>query len=95
MGYFTTTLIFKMRVVKKTPELYRYLPIQHGGFMDKLVSFKDAEALTDIKVQTWRAWAAQRKFPVVRLGRRVKIRESDLQKLIEPSLVPAAPERTR
>jgi excisionase family DNA binding protein len=60
--------------------------------MEKLLSFEEAHALTGIRVPTWRAWAAKRKFPVVRLGRRVKIRESDLQKLSESSLVPALPE---
>jgi excisionase family DNA binding protein len=61
--------------------------------MEKLHSFSDAENLTGIKVSTWRAWAAARKIPVVRLGRRIKLRESDLQKLIDSSLVPARPER--
>ena len=61
--------------------------------MERLFSFDEAAALTGIKVPTWRAWAARRKVPVVRLGRRIKIRESDLQKLIESNLVPALPGR--
>jgi excisionase family DNA binding protein len=61
--------------------------------MEKLLSFDEAAAITGIKVPTWRAWVARRKVPVVRLGRRLKLRESDLQKLIESSLIPAAPER--
>jgi excisionase family DNA binding protein len=61
--------------------------------MDRLLSFEEAQERTGIRVPTWRAWAARRKVPVVRLGRRVKIRESDLQKLIESSLVPALPSR--
>jgi len=61
--------------------------------MEKLLSFADVENLTGIKVPTWRAWAAARKIAVVRLGRRVKVRESDLQKLIESGLVPAMPAR--
>ena len=32
---------------------------------------------------------------MIRLGRRVKLRESDLQKLIESNLIPAVPERLR
>jgi excisionase family DNA binding protein len=63
--------------------------------MDKLLSFQEAQDLTGIKVPTWRAWAAARKVPVVRLGRRVKVRETDLQKLIESNLVPAAPQHSR
>ena len=61
--------------------------------MDKLLSFEEAAVLTGIRVPTWRAWAAKRKIPIVRLGRRVKVRESDLQKLIESSLIPARPDR--
>jgi excisionase family DNA binding protein len=62
--------------------------------MDRLISFEQAQSLTGIKVSTWRAWAAIRKIPVVRLGRRIKLRESDLEKLVEASLVPARPDRS-
>jgi excisionase family DNA binding protein len=62
--------------------------------MDRLISFEQAQSLTGIKVSTWRAWAASRKIPVVRLGRRIKLRESDLEKLVEASLVPARPDRS-
>jgi len=61
--------------------------------LEQLYSFEEAAALTGIKVPTWRAWAARRKIPVVRLGRRIKLRESDLKKLIESSLIPARIER--
>lgn len=63
--------------------------------MERLISFAEAEEITGIKQTTWRAWAARRRVPVVRLGRRVKLRESDLQKLIESNLIPAVPERLR
>jgi excisionase family DNA binding protein len=59
--------------------------------MEKLLSFSDAEILTGMKVPTWRAWTAARRTPVVRLGRQIKLRESDLQKLIESNVVPARP----
>jgi len=42
--------------------------------VEKLFSFQELEPLTGIKVVTWRAWAARRLFPIVRLGRRVKVR---------------------
>ncbi len=63
--------------------------------MEKLLSFEEAQSLTGIRVPTWRAWAASRKIPIVRLGRRVKIRETDLERLIEGGLVPARPEHPR
>ena len=63
--------------------------------VEKLFSFEEAETLTGIKVSTWRAWTARSRVPVVRLGRRVKLRESDLQKLIDSNTIPAPPERAR
>jgi excisionase family DNA binding protein len=63
--------------------------------MEKLLSFEEAQTLTGIRIPTWRAWAAKRKVPVVRLGRRIKLRESDLQKFIESNLVPSLPDRAR
>jgi hypothetical protein len=63
--------------------------------MDKLLSFRTAEELTGIKIPTWRAWAARRLFPVVRLGRRVKIRECDLVRFIDERTTPVKPERVR
>ena len=60
--------------------------------MEKLYSFEDAAFITGIKVPTWRAWVRERKISVVRLGRRIKIRESDLQQLIDSSVIPAAEE---
>jgi len=61
--------------------------------MEKLFSFEEIQQLTGIRVPTLRAWAARRVFPVVRLGRRVKVRESDLQRFIDERIVPALPER--
>jgi excisionase family DNA binding protein len=61
--------------------------------MEKLHSFESCEVITGIKVTTWRRWAAQRRIAVVRLGRRVKVRESDLQAMIDGNIVPALPRR--
>jgi len=63
--------------------------------MEKLFSFDEIQRLTGIRVPTLRVWAARRMFPVVRLGRRVKVRESDLQRFIDERIVPALPERGR
>jgi Helix-turn-helix domain len=65
------------------------------GKMEKLLPFAECEQVTGIKQNTWRFWAKQRRIAVVYLGRRVKIRESDLQKLIEAGSVPALPQRGR
>lgn len=59
---------------------------------DRLLSFEEAQQLTGIRIPTWRKWAAKRRIAVVRIGRRVKVRRSDLERLIERNLIPAAPE---
>jgi excisionase family DNA binding protein len=61
--------------------------------MQKLLSFEEMQQLSGIKVPTWRAWAARRMFPIVRLGRRIKVREADFERFIAERVVPAAPER--
>jgi excisionase family DNA binding protein len=38
---------------------------------------------------TWRAWIRQGKIAVVRLGRRVMVRDEDLQRFIEENRIPA------
>lgn len=60
---------------------------------EKFLSFDQLEDRTGIKVSTWRVWAAQRRIPIVRLGRRIKMRESDLEKFVEANTVPALAER--
>ena len=61
--------------------------------MEKLISFEEAQQLTGIKIATWRSWAAQRRIATVSLGRRIKLRVSDLEKFVDARTIPAAPER--
>ncbi len=63
--------------------------------MEKLISFEEAQQLTGIKIATWRSWAAQRRIATVRLGRRIKLRVSDLERFVEANTVPARPEHSR
>jgi len=63
--------------------------------MDKLLSFRELEELTGVKIPTWRLWTAQRRIPVVRLGRLVKVRESDVARFLDDGYVPARPGATR
>jgi len=63
--------------------------------MEKLISFEEAQQLTGIKIATWRSWAAQRRIATVRLGRRIKLRVSDLEKFVDAGTIPALPERGR
>ena len=48
----------------------------------KLLSVFDLENLTGRKVSTWRKAIAERKIPVVRIGRSVRVPYEAVQKLI-------------
>lgn len=62
----------------------------------------DRDGLSDVRtcsremtlsVATTRAWIAKRKIEVVRLGRAVRIPDSEIQRLREQGTVPAIRER--
>jgi hypothetical protein len=63
--------------------------------LEKHYSLTELEILTGYKLATWRKWVLLRKIPVVRFGRRIKVRESDLKKLLDAHYVPALPENGR
>jgi hypothetical protein len=53
----------------------------------RLLSLRDLEARSGgVSHHTWRLWARQRRFPVVRLGRRLLVRESDFAAFVEANL---------
>ena len=54
-----------------------------------LMSVEEGSKFTHLRESTLRAWILQRRIPFVKLGRRVFLRRSDLEKLIEQSIVPA------
>lgn len=60
-----------------------------GPSLDRLLDVQEAAALLSVKVSTLRQWTYQRRIPVVKLGRAVRFRESDLKRLIEDSTRPA------
>ena len=49
---------------------------------ETLVSIREAAERLAISTATIRRWVAQRRLPAVRLGRAVRIRESDIVALI-------------
>lgn len=57
--------------------------------MTDLVTVPEAAALLHLKESTIRAWLLRRRLAHVKLGRRVFLRTSDLQAIIDSSLVPA------
>ena len=48
-----------------------------------LWTLKELALDSGIKVSTWRRWILDRKIPVVRIGRAVRIKDDDYRKLIQ------------
>jgi excisionase family DNA binding protein len=61
--------------------------------IERLLTVREAAARTGHKEATWRAWILLRKVPYHKVGRSIRIAESDLTRLIEESRVPARGER--
>lgn len=51
--------------------------------MQALLKTKEAAQLLNLSENTIRQWIWQRRLPVVRIGRAVRLRREDLEKLIE------------
>jgi len=64
-----------------------------AGRPSELISIAEAAQRLGLRPVTVRQWAAARKFARVRLGRRVLIPVSEIERLIERGLIPALPER--
>jgi excisionase family DNA binding protein len=59
----------------------------------QMLTLTQAARLLGLKPVTLRAWAARRRIAVHRLGRAIRISASEVERLLEESLVPAAHER--
>ncbi len=59
----------------------------------KLLTLEQAAARLGMKVVTLRMWASGRKIARCKIGRSVRIPESEIDRLIERNLIPALPER--
>ena len=56
---------------------------------EPLITIVEAGAILRLRVSTLRAWILRRKIPYVKVGRLVRLRRADVEKLIESSVVPA------
>jgi excisionase family DNA binding protein len=63
--------------------------------MQRLISIEEAAVALGLRPVTIRQWAGKRKIARVKLGRRVLIPASEVDRLIESSTIPALPERRR
>ncbi|SEF78754.1 Helix-turn-helix domain-containing protein [Bryocella elongata] len=59
------------------------------GIVREFVSFKEAKDITGISDWTWREWADLGKCASVKLGHRVLIPVSEIQRLLSEGLRPA------
>ena len=55
----------------------------------KLLTLRECSERTGHRESTYRAWLLHRRIPYYKVGRSVRVSESDLEKLIAESLIPA------
>jgi excisionase family DNA binding protein len=60
---------------------------------ETLVSLEEAARRLGMKPVTLRMWASRRKIARCKIGRSVRIPESEIERVIESSMIPALPER--
>jgi len=53
-----------------------------------LLTLRECSELTGHKESTWRAWVLHRKVSFYKVGRSVRIAETDLERMIEQSRIP-------
>ena len=61
--------------------------------MGELLTLPEVASLLRLRVSTLRAWVLRRKIPYIKVGRLVRLRRSDVQRLIDMSVVPACEEQ--
>jgi excisionase family DNA binding protein len=60
---------------------------------ETLVSLEEAARRLGMKTVTLRMWASRRKIARCKIGRAVRIPESEIERIIESSMIPAILER--
>jgi excisionase family DNA binding protein len=53
------------------------------------MTVNDLEGESKVSRYTWRSWIAQKKIPVVRIGRRVRVDRADFERFIAERKAPA------
>lgn len=62
--------------------------------MDKIrMDVEEGSAYVGIRPSTMRSWILKKKIPYLKVGRRVLLRRSDLDALLDRALVPANQQR--
>ena len=61
--------------------------------MDKLLSIEEIQAQIPVKMSTLRYWIASKRIPIVRCGRRVFVKKSVVEKIVENGLDTTKPNK--
>lgn len=56
---------------------------------ERLLTLAECASRTGLKVSTWRAWILRRRFPFHKIGRSIRVLESDLDQMIANARIPA------
>jgi excisionase family DNA binding protein len=59
----------------------------------KLLTLRECSERTGHRESTYRSWVLKRKVPFFKVGRSVRIAETDLERMIEQARIPAREER--
>ncbi len=66
-------------------------PVPRNEASDEFLTVADIARILKLNQQTVRNWIDQGKLPAIHIGRRVRIRRSDFDRLLEQSYTGAAP----
>ena len=71
------------------------MSIQNSNLEDSFLTVAEVAEMLKLNQQTVRNWIDQGSLPAVRVGRRVRIKRSDLERKLEEGYMPGASSSTR
>jgi len=57
--------------------------------MINLMSLEEVAEQLRLSIHTLRAWKIQRRFPIVKLGRRILVKREDVEALVDENIIAA------
>jgi len=58
--------------------------------MGKLLTIREAAERTNNRESTWRSWVLKRRVLIVKIGRSVRIPETEIERLVKEGTIPAS-----
>jgi excisionase family DNA binding protein len=71
------------------------MSVEHGGLEETFLTVAEVAAMLKLNQQTVRNWIDQGSLPALRVGRRVRIRRSDLERVLEQGATAGAAASSR